>query len=179
MNKTFGFHKRLRALLSASGMSQEKVARHLGVSSSTMSRWVRGVRVPSAYQLRNLVHFFGLPYVWFLEDAWEENFGVSGEDLDSEENFDGLDEDLDGLDENLAGEEDYEAAKIAEKLGLKKDTVEELAALAETAGPNVLDAVDEAVCNIVFAVRDAYDDMLQAAEQSLRRMREDAKETGK
>ena len=138
-----GFNKRLQALLAASGMSQEDAARHLGVSSSTVSRWVRGVRVPSAYQLRNLVHFFGLPYTWFLEDVLAV--------------------------QNMVWE-DFDTADIAGWLGLRQDTIEALAALAGTSDADVRDAVDEAVYHVVSAANAAYDAMLHTAEQSLRKM---------
>ncbi|MCI8844590.1 MAG: helix-turn-helix transcriptional regulator [Oscillospiraceae bacterium] len=163
-----GFNKRLQALLAASGMSQEDAARHLGVSSSTVSRWVRGVRVPSAYQLRNLVHFFGLPYTWFLEDVlavqnmvWEERTSLRNdlEDAAGE-----------GFDDEFDAEADFDTADIAGWLGLRQDTIEALAALAGTSDADVRDAVDEAVYHVVSAANAAYDAMLHTAEQSLRKM---------
>lgn len=165
-----GFNKRLQALFAASGMSQEDAARHLGVSSSTVSRWVRGVRIPSAYQLRNLVHLFGLPYTWFLEDVPTVQDIVWGDKMDSLDRMDYLENSA--AVEDLDRDEDCDAADIAGKLGLQKDTVEALEDLAETSGPDVLDAVDEAVYNVVAAANAAYDAVIRDVEQSIRKMEE-------
>ena len=61
------FDRRLRGLLSASGVERGELARHLGVSVPTVNRWLNGISTPNAYQLREIVHYFGMPYDWFLE----------------------------------------------------------------------------------------------------------------
>ena len=62
------FDRRLRGLLSASGVERGELARHLDVSVPTVNRWLNGISTPNAYQFREIAHFFGMPYDWFLED---------------------------------------------------------------------------------------------------------------
>ena len=62
------FDRRLRGLLSASGVERGELARHLGVSVPTVNRWLNGISTPNVYQFREIAHFFGMPYDWFLED---------------------------------------------------------------------------------------------------------------
>ncbi len=62
------FDKRLKDVLSASGVERGELARHLGVSVPTVNRWLNGISTPNVYQFREIAHFFGLPYDWFLED---------------------------------------------------------------------------------------------------------------
>lgn len=61
------FDRRLRGLLSASGVERGELARHLGVSVPTVNRWLNGISTPNAYQFRAIAHYFGMPYDWFLE----------------------------------------------------------------------------------------------------------------
>lgn len=61
------FDRRLKAILSASGVERVELARHLGVSVPTVNRWLNGISTPNAYQLREIAHYFGMPYDWFLE----------------------------------------------------------------------------------------------------------------
>lgn len=61
------FDRRLKAILSASGVERGELARHLGVSVPTVNRWLNGISTPNAYQLREIAHYFGMPYDWFLE----------------------------------------------------------------------------------------------------------------
>lgn len=63
------FDRRLRGLLSVSGVERGELARHLGVSVPTVNRWLNGISTPNAYQLREIAHYFGMPYDWFLEDG--------------------------------------------------------------------------------------------------------------
>ena len=62
------FDRRLKGLLSASGVERGELARHLGVSVPTVNRWLNGISTPNVYQFREIAHFFGMPYDWFLED---------------------------------------------------------------------------------------------------------------
>ena len=62
------FDRRLRGLLSASGVERGELARHLGVSVPTVNRWLNGISTPNVYQFRAIAHLFGLPYEWFTED---------------------------------------------------------------------------------------------------------------
>ncbi len=63
------FDRRLKQLLSVSGVERGELARHLGVSVPTVSRWLNGISTPNVYQFREIAHFFGMPYDWFLEDS--------------------------------------------------------------------------------------------------------------
>lgn len=63
------FDRRLKQLLSVSGVERGELARHLGVSVPTVSRWLNGISTPNVYQFREIAHFFGMPYDWFLEDG--------------------------------------------------------------------------------------------------------------
>lgn len=62
------FDRRLKSVLSASDVERGELARHLGVSVPAVNRWLNGISTPNAYQFREIAHFFGLPYEWFLED---------------------------------------------------------------------------------------------------------------
>ena len=62
------FDRRLKAILSASGVERGELACHLGVSVPTVNRWLNGISTPNAYQFREIAHYFGMPYDWFLED---------------------------------------------------------------------------------------------------------------
>ncbi len=62
------FAQRLKSVLSASLVERGELARHLGVSIPTVNRWLNGISTPNAYQFREIAHFFGMPYDWFLED---------------------------------------------------------------------------------------------------------------
>lgn len=62
------FDRRLKGLLSASGLERGELARHLGVSVPTVNRWLNGISTPNVYQFREITQLFGLPYDWFLED---------------------------------------------------------------------------------------------------------------
>ena len=128
------FDRRLKQLLSVSGVERGELARHLGVSVPTVSRWLNGISTPNVYQFREIAHFFGMPYDWFLEDG----NGIS---------------DTEGL---------------AAKLGLSPETVEALLELAGEESPEVLTAVDDAVCAVIAAVNAVYDDLLRVAEASMR-----------
>ena len=63
------FDRRLRNLLILSGVRREELACHLGVSVPTVNRWINGIGTPNVYQFREIAHFFGMPYDWFLEDG--------------------------------------------------------------------------------------------------------------
>ncbi len=69
MNMKTAFTDRLQTALTATGTSREKLAAHLGVSFSTIRRWLNGVCAPDVYQFREIARFFGVSYDWFLEDA--------------------------------------------------------------------------------------------------------------
>ena len=126
------FDKRLKDVLSASGVERGELARHLGVSVPTVNRWLNGISTPNVYQFREIAYFFGLPYDWFLEDG------------DGIPNVDDL----------------------ALKLGLSPETVEALLELAGAESPEVLTAVDDAVCAVIATISAVYDDLLRVADSA-------------
>ena len=63
------FDHRLKYLLTISGVERGELARYLGVPIPMVNRWLNGISVPNVYQFRELAHFFGMPYDWFLEDG--------------------------------------------------------------------------------------------------------------
>ena len=133
MNQTNNlFDKRLKDVLSASGVERGELARHLGVSVPTVNRWLNGISTPNVYQFREIAYFFGLPYDWFLEDEG------------SIPNVDDL----------------------ALKLGLSPETVEALLELAGAESPEVLTAVDDAVCAVIATISAVYDDLLRVADSA-------------
>lgn len=129
------FDRRLKQLLSISGVERGELARHLGVSVPTVNRWINGISTPNVYQFREIAHFFGMPYDWFLEDSG-----------------------------NIPNTDD-----LAVKLGLSPETVEALLELAGAESPEVLTAVDDAVCAVIATISAVYDDLMCAAEESVRK----------
>ncbi len=124
------FSSRLKSVLSASLVERGELARHLGVSVPTVNRWLNGISTPNVYQFREIAHFFGMPYDWFLGE----------------------------------GNEVPDADALAVKLGLSPETVEALLSLAEDEAPEVLAAVDDAVCAVIAAVNAVYDDTAEDLE---------------
>ena len=124
------FDKRLKDVLSASGVERGELARHLGVSVPTVNRWLNGISTPNVYQFREIAYFFGLPYDWFLEDE--------GNVLDVDD--------------------------LAAKLGLSPETVEALLDLAGSESPEVLTAMDDAICAVIGTISAVYDDLLRVAD---------------
>ena len=61
------FARRLKGLLSISGVERGELACRLGVSVPTMNRWLNGISAPNVYQFREIARYFGLPYDWFLD----------------------------------------------------------------------------------------------------------------
>lgn len=61
------FDRRLKGLLSVSGVERGDLARRLGVSVPTVNRWLNGISTPNVYQFREIARCFGLPYDWFLD----------------------------------------------------------------------------------------------------------------
>lgn len=123
------FDRCLKNLLTVSGVERGELARHLDVSVPTVNRWLNGISTPNVYQFREIAHFFGMPYDWFLEDG--------GSTPNTED--------------------------MAEKLGLSPDTVEALLELAGAESPEVLTAVDDAVCAVIATISAVYDDLLRVA----------------
>ena len=129
------FDCRLKNLLTVSGVARGELARHLGVSVPTVNRWLNGISAPNVYQFREVAHYFGMPYDWFLEDSG-----------------------------NIPNTDD-----LAVKLGLSPETVEALLELAASESEEVLTAVDDAVCAVIATINAVYDDLLRAAEESVRK----------
>lgn len=53
-----GFGERLAALRTKRGLRQEDVARDLGMTLGTISRWERGENLPHAEQIKAIVQYF-------------------------------------------------------------------------------------------------------------------------
>ena len=53
---------------------------------------------------------------------------------------------------------------LATKLGLSPETVEALLELAGAESPEVLTAVDDAVCAVIATISAVYDDLLRVAD---------------
>ena len=61
------FDRRLKHLLSISGVERGELACHLGVSVPVVNRWLNGSSAPDVYQFQSIANYFGMPYEWFLE----------------------------------------------------------------------------------------------------------------
>ena len=70
MNNTRQFDRRLRNLLTLSAVTRAELACHLGVTVPVVNRWLNGVAAPDVYQFRAIAQYFGIPYVWFLDDTF-------------------------------------------------------------------------------------------------------------
>ena len=68
MNNTKKFDRRLRNLLTLSGMTRADLACRLGVPVAVVNRWLNGASAPDVYQFRAIAQLFGIPYEWFLDD---------------------------------------------------------------------------------------------------------------
>ena len=68
MNSPKKFDRRLRNLLTLSGMTRAELARRLSVSVPVVNRWLNGASAPDVYQFRAIAQLFGIPYQWFLDD---------------------------------------------------------------------------------------------------------------
>ena len=129
---TNSFDQRLKSVLSASGVERGDLARRLNVSIPTVNRWLNGISTPNVYQFREIAHFFGLPYDWFLENEG------------SIPNVDDL----------------------ALKLGLSPETVEALLDLAGSESPEVLTAMDDAICAVIGTISAVYEDLLRVVNHT-------------
>ena len=68
MNNTKRFDRRLRNLLTLSGMTRAELACCVGVPVPVVNRWLNGASAPDVYQFRAIAQLFGIPYQWFLDD---------------------------------------------------------------------------------------------------------------
>ena len=68
MNSPKKLDRRLRNLLTLSGMTRAELARRLSVSVPVVNRWLNGASAPDVYQFRAIAQLFGIPYQWFLDD---------------------------------------------------------------------------------------------------------------
>ena len=62
------FSRRLRELLSASGLTCEELAQRLEVPVPLVRRWENGTSLPDVAQFRAVARIFGMPYAWFLDE---------------------------------------------------------------------------------------------------------------
>ena len=68
MNNPQNFDRRLRNLLTLSGMTRAELACRMGVPVPVVNRWLNGASAPDVYQFRAIAQLFGIPYQWFLDD---------------------------------------------------------------------------------------------------------------
>ena len=68
MNSPKKFDRRLRNLLTLSGMTRAELACRMGVPVPVVNRWLNGASAPDVYQFRAIAQLFGIPYQWFLDD---------------------------------------------------------------------------------------------------------------
>ena len=68
MNNPKNFDRRLRNLLTLSGMTRAELACRMGVPVPVVNRWLNGASAPDVYQFRAIAQLFGIPYQWFLDD---------------------------------------------------------------------------------------------------------------
>jgi transcriptional regulator with XRE-family HTH domain len=59
---------KLREHMERLGLSQEKLAEHLGVSQSLVSKWKRGRGMPKASEVRAMATLFGVTCDYLLDD---------------------------------------------------------------------------------------------------------------
>lgn len=65
------FSARLSSLLKESGMSQTELSEMLGVSRSTVNKWIMQKSVPRMGLIEKMSSIFGVPKSYFLEEASE------------------------------------------------------------------------------------------------------------
>ncbi len=65
------FSIRLSSLLKESGMSQTELSEMLGVSRSTVNKWIMQKSVPRMGLIEKMSSIFGVPKSYFLEEAAE------------------------------------------------------------------------------------------------------------
>ena len=68
MDQNKKFDRRLRNLLTLSGMTRAELACRMGVPVPVVNRWLNGASTPDGYQFRAIAQLFGIPYQWFLDD---------------------------------------------------------------------------------------------------------------
>jgi transcriptional regulator with XRE-family HTH domain len=66
------FHGKLRRLMAGRRLSQEMVARAVGVSQNLISLWVRGKSVPDLYKAAALARLFGTTVDYLADDSQDE-----------------------------------------------------------------------------------------------------------
>lgn len=60
--------ERLKELIKRKGISQEKFAEEFGVSTQTVSYWIREKKMPSAFNLEMLANYFDVPQICLTGD---------------------------------------------------------------------------------------------------------------
>lgn len=64
---------RLRVARERAGMSQEELARHLGVEIDSLRAWESGARTPRANRVVTLAGLLGVSITWLLEGREDEH----------------------------------------------------------------------------------------------------------
>lgn len=66
MNSTQAFTNNLKTLLENRGISSKEAARRLGISNSTLSRYLNGLRQPDVTYLVKIAIYFDVSTDWLL-----------------------------------------------------------------------------------------------------------------
>ena len=68
------FAKRFSELRNAKHMSQEDLAKALGLSASTVSKYESGQRVPPIYRLAKIARFFNVTHAYLIGETDEKGY---------------------------------------------------------------------------------------------------------
>ena len=78
------FGERLRNAREASGMSQKKMANHIGVKSVTVEKWESGKLDPRANRLQMLASLLNVPLLWLMagsQQVPDPTAGITREEM--------------------------------------------------------------------------------------------------
>ena len=90
MNPVKKFDRRLRNLLTLSGITRTELACRLGVPVPVVNRWLNGASAPDVYQFRAIAQLFGIPYQWFLDEDFPNTAELAARLGLSEDTVEGL-----------------------------------------------------------------------------------------
>lgn len=74
---------KIKALREANSMTQNEVAKRLGVTRSGVNAWEMGLSTPSTMYIVELAHLFSVSADYLLEIGHKEMLDISGLDDDS------------------------------------------------------------------------------------------------
>lgn len=68
LNKDKEFIKKLKQAMLESGLNQVSLAKHLGIKSGSVSKWIRGENNPKLSTLEDIAEVTGKPINYFFSD---------------------------------------------------------------------------------------------------------------